>query len=188
MNLKVPGAILPLGCAILSTRVKTVWWGLLQYPLRGKSILQVPNTGTRVLDNSRPFLCPSIVSFWLTTGCSKEHKYHILRQYWYTKNVPVFTNTGTFQYLGPEVYFYRKINKEKKRTTKIISTRFVISTNNLIIWSYSTCVRLLKRWCQPFNVFYYIRCKKERKTKQTKKKPKKRTKNYKQNKTTNTSW
>ena len=28
-------------------------------------------------------------------------------QYWYTRNVPVFTNTGTFQYLGPEVYFFR---------------------------------------------------------------------------------
>ena len=27
-------------------------------------------------------------------------------QYWYTRNVPVFTNTGTFQYLGPEVYFF----------------------------------------------------------------------------------
>ena len=29
----------------------------------GKSILQVPDTGTRVLDNTRPFLCSSIVSF-----------------------------------------------------------------------------------------------------------------------------
>ena len=33
MNLKVPGAILPLGCAILSTRAKTVR-GLVQPPLR----------------------------------------------------------------------------------------------------------------------------------------------------------
>ena len=32
MNLKVPGAILPLGCAILSTRAKTVR-GLIQLPL-----------------------------------------------------------------------------------------------------------------------------------------------------------
>ena len=32
MNLKVPGAILPLGCAILSTRAKTVR-GLVQPPL-----------------------------------------------------------------------------------------------------------------------------------------------------------
>ena len=32
MNLKVPGALLPLGCAILSTRAKTVR-GLLQPPL-----------------------------------------------------------------------------------------------------------------------------------------------------------
>ena len=29
----------------------------------GKSILQVPDTGTRVLDNTRPFLRSSIVSF-----------------------------------------------------------------------------------------------------------------------------
>ena len=75
----------------------------------GKSILQVPDTGTRVLDNTRPFLCSSIVSFWITLACSKERKYHIFGQYWYTKNVPVLTNTGTFQYLGPEVYFFRKL-------------------------------------------------------------------------------
>ena len=71
----------------------------------GKSIVQVPDTGTQVLDNTRPFLCSSIVSFWITLACSKERKYHIFGQYWYTKNVPVLTNTGTFQYLGPEVYF-----------------------------------------------------------------------------------
>ena len=33
MNLKVPGAILPLGCAILSTRAKTVR-GVVATPLR----------------------------------------------------------------------------------------------------------------------------------------------------------
>ena len=40
-----------------------------------------------------------------------------------------------------------KKKKEKKRTTKKISTRFVISTNNLIMLSYSTKkhVRLLKK-------------------------------------------
>ena len=72
----------------------------------GKSILQVLDTGTRVLDNTGPFLRSSIVSFWITPARSKERKYHIFRQHWYTKNVPVFTNTGTFQYLGPEVYFF----------------------------------------------------------------------------------
>ena len=75
--------------------------------MSGKSILQVPYTGTRVLDNTRPFLRSSIVSFWIAPAHSKERKYHIFRQYWYTRNVPVFTNTGTFQYLGPEVYFFR---------------------------------------------------------------------------------
>ena len=71
----------------------------------GKSILQVPDTGTRVLDNTRPFLCSSIVSFWITLASSKERKYHIFGQYWYTKNVPVFTNTGTFQYLDLKYTF-----------------------------------------------------------------------------------
>ena len=33
MNLKVPGAILPLGCAILSTRAKTVRGGWYNPPL-----------------------------------------------------------------------------------------------------------------------------------------------------------
>ena len=78
----------------------------LRYNSFGKSKLQVPDTGTRVLDNTRPFLRSSIVSFWITPARSKERKYHIFRQYWYTKNVPVFNNTGTFQYLGPEVYFF----------------------------------------------------------------------------------
>ena len=77
----------------------------------GKSILQVPDTGTWVLDNTKPFLCSSIVNFWITLAHSKEHKYHIFRQYWYTRNVPVFTNTGTFQYPGPQVYFFQKNNK-----------------------------------------------------------------------------
>ena len=72
----------------------------------GKSILQVPDTGTRVLDNTRPFLCSSIVNLWITLACFKERKYHIFGQYWYSKYVPVLTNTGTFQYLGPEVCFF----------------------------------------------------------------------------------
>ena len=70
----------------------------------GKSILQVPDTCTQVLDNTRPFLHSSIVSFWITPA------HHIFMQYWYTRNVPVFTNTGTFQYLGPEVYFFQKLS------------------------------------------------------------------------------
>ena len=75
----------------------------------GKSTLQVPDTGTQVLDNTRPFLRSSIVSFWIPPAHSKERKYHIFRQYWHTKNVPVFTSTGMFQYLGPDVYFFPKL-------------------------------------------------------------------------------
>ena len=74
-----------------------------------KSKLQVPDTGTRVLGNTRLFWCSSIICFWMPPACSKERKYHIFGQYWYTRNVPVFTNTGTFQYLGPEVYFFQKL-------------------------------------------------------------------------------
>ena len=80
------------------------------YFLKGKSILQVPDTGTRVLDNTKPFWRSSIVYFWMPPACSKERKYHILGQYWYTRYVPVFTNTGTFKYLGPEVYFFPKLD------------------------------------------------------------------------------
>ena len=72
-----------------------------------KVYFQVPDTGSQVLDNTRPYLCSGIVSFWKTPARSKECKYHIFRQYWYTNKVLVFTNTGTFQYLGPEVYFFR---------------------------------------------------------------------------------
>ena len=79
-----------------------------QRPKFGKSILWVPDTGTCVLDKTRPFLCPSIVGFWTALACSKERKYHIFMQYWYTGNVPVFAHTGTFQYLWPEVYFFPK--------------------------------------------------------------------------------
>ena len=75
----------------------------------GKSILEVPDTGTWVLDNTRPFLCSSIVNFWVTPARSKARKYHIFRQY--TKNVPVFTNraywdipvSGTWSILFPSL-------------------------------------------------------------------------------------
>ena len=77
----------------------------------------VPDTGTRVLDNTKPFLSSSIVSLWITPAHSKEPKYHIFWEYWYTKSVPVFTNTGKFQYLGPQVYFFPKfLNKFKRKT------------------------------------------------------------------------
>ena len=33
-------------------------------------------------------------------------KYLIFGQYWKTRNVPVFTNSGMFQYLGPKVYLF----------------------------------------------------------------------------------
>ena len=84
-------------------------WQISHSRAIGKGILQVPDTGTQVLDNTKPFWCSSIVCFWMPPACSKERKYHIFGQYWYTRNVPVFTNTGTCQYLGPEVYFFRAI-------------------------------------------------------------------------------
>ena len=93
---------------LLRFKIHVIYIGLKWGPwtLFGKSILQVPDTGTWVLGNTTPFLRSSIVSFWITPARSKEREYHIFRQYWYTRNVPVFTNTGTLQYLGPEVYFF----------------------------------------------------------------------------------
>ena len=73
---------------------------------------------TRVLDNTKPFLRSSSVCSLVDTGY-KERKYHILRQYWLTRNIPVFINTGTFQYLGPQVYFFRiGKGKEEKEERK----------------------------------------------------------------------
>ena len=80
-------------------------------PFRGLAFSEKVYFKSQILvheyDNTRPFLCSSIVSFWITPARSKERKYHIFKQYWYTRNVPVFTNTGMFQYLGPEVYFFQ---------------------------------------------------------------------------------
>ena len=53
---------------------------LLPHNAEGKSILQVPDTGTQVLANTRPFLCSSIVSFGITPARSKGRKYRIFTQ------------------------------------------------------------------------------------------------------------
>ena len=55
--------------------------------------------------STRPFLHSSIVCFRITLAHSKEHKYHIFRQYWYTRYV--FTDDLDFQYLRPEVYLFQ---------------------------------------------------------------------------------
>ena len=51
---------------------------------------------------------------------SEERKYHIFGQYWYTRNVPVFTNTGMFQYLGSEVHLFpqKQTNKRQQQRNK----------------------------------------------------------------------
>ena len=49
----------------------------------GKSVLQVPDTGTRVLDNTRPFLHSSIVCFWMPPARLKN------------VNITFSGNTGT---------------------------------------------------------------------------------------------
>ena len=54
-----------------------------------------------------PGAAPVQYRFWITLVLSTEHKYHIFNQYWHSRNVPVFTNTRTFQYLGPKVYLFQ---------------------------------------------------------------------------------
>ena len=83
----------------------TVYIDWPNYQVREKSILQVPDTGTRLLENTTPVLRSSIVSFWITPARSKERKYHIFAILVH-QNCLVFANTGTFQYLGPELYFF----------------------------------------------------------------------------------
>ena len=55
------------------------------------------------------YLCSSIVSYQTILSCSRPYKYPKIAQYWwYTTNVPLLSNTGTFQFLilGFEVYFF----------------------------------------------------------------------------------
>ena len=117
----------------------------------GKSILQVPDTGTWVLDNTRPFIRSGIVSFWITPAGSKECKYHIFKQYWYTWNVLVFTNTGMFQYLGHEVYFFLNFLYFSWNLFKPINELWIyndeyqtkytafIRVSGLKLWSFGDC-------------------------------------------------
>ena len=98
-----------LDCACFSSCSTNTW-----YPKRWntKKVLEKVYFKSQILVHEYwtildHFLRSSIVSFWITPARSKERKYHNFRQYWYTRNVPVFTNTGTFQYLGPEVYFFQ---------------------------------------------------------------------------------
>ena len=89
--------------------ISSVLYCILKCTLKthvGKSVLQVPETGTHVLDNTRQFyfLCSIIVSFW-TTQVLKNVNITFFGQYGYTRNVPVY-NTGPFQNLGHKVGLY----------------------------------------------------------------------------------
>ena len=76
--------LIPYGNVLLKGALKKMQknWECLLYGIREtafkdlteKVYFQVPDTGTRVLDNTtRPFLRSSIVSFWITPARSKEH-------------------------------------------------------------------------------------------------------------------
>ena len=74
---------------IMNNVVKTNW---------GKCVSQVLDIATRILDNARPFLPSSIELLYNTTT---SITITFLDKTYTPKNVPVFTNTGTLQYLGP---------------------------------------------------------------------------------------
>ena len=70
---------------------------IIKQERREKVYFKVLYTGTRVLDNTRPFLCSSTVNFWITLARSTGHINHIwailvhqkcysIHQYW---DVPV---------------------------------------------------------------------------------------------------
>ena len=73
---------------------------------------KVPDSDIQVLDNTVPFLHSSSVSFWIKLRL-QEHQYHFFRQYWFTRNVPVFTNLGTFQFIWDLKYTFSYIFKAK---------------------------------------------------------------------------
>ena len=76
MNLKVPGATLPLGCAILSTRVRTVRGGWYNAPL-GELGLTRLRPFTKLIDPNFDF-----GSFWVTgVKSSFSLKMLLLEQY-----------------------------------------------------------------------------------------------------------
>ena len=64
MNLKVPGATLPLGCAILSTRARTVR-GLVQPPLRRTRVNLTINT-RKLSYLIQKYISLDIVCMWPT--------------------------------------------------------------------------------------------------------------------------
>ena len=67
--------------------------------------MTVGTGSTQVQDNTRPFLHSSIMNFWIIlVALSDVREYHIFEQNLYTRNVPVFTDTGMFLNPGPEVY------------------------------------------------------------------------------------
>ena len=81
-------------------------WLLLFFFHFEKFNFWVLDTGIQVLVNTGPFLNFSIVCFRIAPAHSSGWKFHVFKQYWYTRNFPVFSNTAMFQYLLPDVDFF----------------------------------------------------------------------------------
>ena len=96
-------------------RVLTLKSNYLQ--VKGEKVYfkSIPDTGTRVLANTRPFLHFSIISFWITPARSRERKYLIFRQYWNTKNIWDLKYTFSFWEFAKE-----KKKKKKKKKKKVL--------------------------------------------------------------------
>ena len=65
MNLKVPGAILPLGCAILSTRAITVRGGWYNPPLRRTRV-----KNTNFIMHLKYIIWQTAIIIWIQSHCS----------------------------------------------------------------------------------------------------------------------
>ena len=69
MNLKVPGAILPLGCAFFSTRTKTVWWVVATPPLRRTRVKYELNMASAIVNIGVTIILPSITTLVIIDAC-----------------------------------------------------------------------------------------------------------------------
>ena len=100
--------IFPLNFGVKTiNKIPNFFWGVLLCHIwdkvKWKSILQVPDTGTQVLNNTRPFWRPVMFA----SGCNQ----HVLKNV----NIRFSGNTGTLEILGHSSIWDLKYTFSKKK-------------------------------------------------------------------------